>query len=65
MPSQATRRKLALGAILGWPAWKRRVLAFGIHAIYWVERLFTWRRMTILRPPERRNALGEESILRA
>ena len=48
-----------MGAILGWPAWKRRVLAFGIHAIYWVERLLTWRRMTSLRPPERRNALGD------
>ena len=48
-----------MGAILAWPAWKRRVLAFGIHAIYWIERLFTWRRMTTLRPPERKNALGE------
>jgi len=47
-----------MGAILGWPAWKQRTLALGIHALYWIERLATWRRMTTLRPPARTDALG-------
>lgn len=48
----------AMGEALGWSRAKRAVLAFGIRAIYWTERLFTWRRMTSLRPPARTNALG-------
>jgi hypothetical protein len=47
-----------MGELLGWSAAKRAVLRFGIHAIYAIERLFTWRRMTSLRPPARANALG-------
>lgn len=46
------------GAILGWPAWKRAVLMLGIHAVYTIERLFTWRRMVSLRPPVRKNAMA-------
>lgn len=48
----------AMGEALGWSRAKRGILAFGIRCIYWVERLFTWRRMTALRPPARTNALG-------
>ena len=54
-----------MGEALGWSATKRAILAFGIRAIYCVERLFTWRRMTRLRPPARRNALGAPRPLRA
>ncbi|RIL02560.1 MAG: hypothetical protein DCC71_16315 [Proteobacteria bacterium] len=54
-----------MGDALGWSRSKRAVLAFGIRAIYWVERLFTWRRMTSLRPPARRDALGPMTPSRA
>jgi rubrerythrin len=47
-----------MSEILGWSVAKRGVLRFGIRAIYVIERLFTWRRMTSLRPPARANALG-------
>ena len=47
---------------LGWSRLKKGVLRFGIHAIYWIERLFTWRRMTTLRPPERSNPLGTPDL---
>lgn len=42
---------------LGWPRPKRWLLAFGIRALYWVERLVTWRRLVRLEPPERPGAL--------
>ena len=48
-----------LGRILGWSGPKAAVLAAGIQAIYRYERLGGWRRMTSLRMPARRNALGE------
>ncbi|MFF7636111.1 ferritin-like domain-containing protein [Kitasatospora sp. NPDC008050] len=47
-----------LAAILHWPRAKSAVLAGGIHAVYRYEQLGGWRRMTTLRMPERRNALG-------
>ena len=47
-----------MGEYLGWSRARRALLAFGIHAIYWVERGFRWRRMTTLRMPLRRNAMG-------
>ncbi len=47
-----------LGAILGWPAPKAALLAAGIRAVYGYERIGGWRRMTSLRMPARRNALG-------
>jgi rubrerythrin len=47
-----------MGEKLGWPALKTAVLRLGIHAIYVFERVWGWRRMTTLRPPARRNALG-------
>ncbi len=47
-----------MGEILGWSAPKRSLLMAGIHAIYGVERAWTWRRMTTLLPPERPNAMG-------
>ncbi len=53
-----------MGEILGWSAAKRAVLAFGIRTIYGVERLLTWRRMTTLRPPARKNALGPREAAR-
>lgn len=54
-----------MGKILGWSAAKRAVLGFGIRAIYVFERLVTWRRMTTLRLPERKNALGARDPARA
>jgi hypothetical protein len=51
-----------MGEVLRWPAWKRGVLGAGIWAIWLLERTFTWRRMTSLRPPERRNALGVPAV---
>jgi len=47
-----------LGRILGWPNWKAATLAAGIRGVYAYERLGGWRRMTSLRLPARRNALG-------
>lgn len=46
---------------LRWPAWKRALLGFGIRAIYVVERLWTWRRMARIEPPERPGALAPAS----
>jgi rubrerythrin len=48
----------AIAGILRWPGWKRSLLAFGAQAIYVYERLWGWRRMVRLAPPERPNALG-------
>ena len=48
-----------LGRILGWSGPKAAALAAGIQAVYRYERLGSWRRMTSLRMPARRNALGE------
>jgi hypothetical protein len=53
-----------MGDALGWSAAKRGILAFGIRAIYAIERLWTWRRMTTLRPPARVNALGAPATAR-
>jgi len=47
-----------MARILGWPKAKYAVLAAGIEAVYAYERLGGWRRMTTLRPPAIRNALG-------
>ena len=47
-----------MARILGWPKAKYAVLAAGIEALYGYERLGGWRRMTALRPPAVRNALG-------
>ena len=51
-----------MGDILGWSKLKKAVLTFGIHAIYWIERAGTWRRMTTLRAPERANPLGAPDV---
>ncbi|MCS0636110.1 ferritin-like domain-containing protein [Streptomyces sp. LP05-1] len=47
-----------LGRILRWPRPRTAALAAGIRAAYAYERAGGWRRMTTLRMPERRNALG-------
>jgi hypothetical protein len=47
-----------VGAILGWSPGKRGVLRLGVRVVYLVERIWTWRRMVRLAPPERQNALG-------
>jgi len=47
-----------MGEILGWPRWRIAVLGLGLHALYGIERAFTWRRLTTLRPPERPGALS-------
>lgn len=44
---------------LGWPTWKAALMRLGVHGIYVFERVWGWRRITRLRPPELRNALGE------
>ena len=54
--SLAFAREMA--RILGWPAWKKALLLFGAHAVWAVERLWLWRRMVRLAPPQRPNALG-------
>ena len=43
---------------LGWSRAKRVVLSFGIHAIYAIERLWSWRRMATIEPPARPGALA-------
>jgi hypothetical protein len=48
----------SMGQILAWPRLKSVVLTVGIRAVYLYERLGGWRRMTSLRMPARRNALG-------
>lgn len=48
----------AMGEALEWSRAKRAILAFGIRAIWVFERLVGWRRMTTLRMPARRDALG-------
>ena len=59
----ATYRDVSLGVMgrmaeaLGWSRAKRAVLQLGIHTIYAIERLWTWRRMTTIEPPARRGAL--------
>ncbi len=63
----ATYRRVSLAVMrhmadrLGWPGWKSGLLRLGVHGIYLFERLWGWRRMTRLRPPARRNALGGEA----
>jgi hypothetical protein len=47
-----------LGRILGWSRLKSAVVAMGIRAVYLYERLGGWRRMTSLRMPAKRDALG-------
>ncbi|MFJ5233587.1 ferritin-like domain-containing protein [Kitasatospora sp. NPDC088391] len=47
-----------LGELLHWPRAKSAALAAGIHAVHGYERAGGWRRMTTLRMPARRNALG-------
>lgn len=48
-----------LADVLRWAPWKRALLRLGVHATYWVERAWTWRRFVSLEPPERPNALGD------
>src|SRR6185295_7949005 len=60
----ATYRDVSLGVmarmadVLGWPRAKRAVLSFGIHAIYAIERLWSWRRMATIEPPARPGAMA-------
>ncbi|MFJ2094410.1 ferritin-like domain-containing protein [Streptomyces sp. NPDC087901] len=51
-----------MGRVLGWSRAKAAVLAAGIHAVHAYERLFGWRRMVSLTPPERRDALGGPAV---
>ena len=60
----ATYRDVSLGVmgrmadVLGWSRAKRALLQLGIHAIYAIERLWTWRRMTTIEPPARPGAMA-------
>ncbi len=47
-----------MGRLLGWPRPKAGLLAAAIHATYGYDRLVGRHRMTSLRMPERRDALG-------
>jgi hypothetical protein len=53
-----------MSRILRWPKAKYGALALGIHGVYGYERLGGWHRMTRLRPPAIRNALGGGSVVR-
>lgn len=46
--SLAVTRRMA--RLLGWSRLKRGLVACGIHAVFAVERLWTWRRMTTVEP---------------
>ena len=60
----ATYRDVSLGVmarmaeVLGWSRARRAVLWFGIHAVYAIERLWSWRRMATIEPPARPGALA-------
>ena len=54
-----------MGTCLGWSRLKSGILSLGIRAIYCFERFWGWRRMTRLRVPERRDAMGPPSRRRA
>jgi rubrerythrin len=47
-----------IAQLLGWSRGKRAMLRTGIHAIYAIERLWTWRRMTTIEPPARPGAMA-------
>ncbi|MFD7640379.1 ferritin-like domain-containing protein [Kitasatospora sp. NPDC059795] len=47
-----------LAELLRWPRAKSAALTAGIHTVYGYERAGGWRRMTTLRMPAKRNALG-------
>ncbi|MGW8375674.1 ferritin-like domain-containing protein [Streptomyces sp. ODS28] len=47
-----------MARILRWSRPKLAALTLGIHAMYVIERLGGWRKLTVLRMPEHRNALG-------
>jgi rubrerythrin len=67
----ATYRDVSLGVMarmaeaLAWSRAKRAVLRFGIHAIYAIERLWSWRRMATIEPPVRPGALAPRTDNRA
>jgi hypothetical protein len=48
-----------MARILHWSQARSAILSLGIQVAYLYERLIGWRRMTTLRPPAIRNALGE------
>jgi len=50
-----------MSEILGWSRLQRRVMLLGIDAVWAWERIYGWRRMVDLFPPERPDALGEAS----
>jgi len=54
-----------MGRKLRWSAPKRALLGFGIRAIYAFERSLGWRRLTRLRMPTRRNAMGSKTAAAA
>lgn len=50
----------SIRGILGWPAWKRALLAFGAQAAWAADRLWRWRRMVRLAQPTGPDPLGGE-----
>jgi hypothetical protein len=53
-----------MARILKWPKAKLAVLSLGINGVYTYERAGGRRRMTTLRPPAIRNALGGGPVVR-
>jgi rubrerythrin len=43
-----------MSEILGWPSWRRRLLAAGVVGLWAYEEAYGWRRMVALRMPEPR-----------
>ncbi len=67
----ATYRDVSLGVMarmadaLRWSLAKRTALRLGIHAIYAIERLWTWRRMVTIERPARPGALSARTRAQA
>jgi rubrerythrin len=53
-----------MARILRWPKAKYGLLALGINGMYGYERVGGWHRMTALRPPAIRDALGASAVVR-
>ncbi|MDF9393291.1 MULTISPECIES: ferritin-like domain-containing protein [Methylococcus] len=47
-----------MAALLGWSGPKQWLLELGVSAAYVLERAFAWRRLAALKPPLRRDAMG-------
>jgi rubrerythrin len=46
------------GSAIGWSRLRQGLMRFGIQCIWIYERLWGWRKMVALRPPQRKNAMA-------